>query len=245
MSRFWDNGCEIRYPPKKDEKQMKHEIIGKPDFPVVKIILDKNESVAAEAGAMVSMTKNIAIETSARGGIFSSMKRMVFSGESFFQNKFTAKDGSGEVIFAPETMGDLHFRNLNDETLILSRGSYVCGSVDLKIESQWGGFKSLFGGEGLMFQKVSGKGNLFFSSFGAIDEIDVKGEYVVDNGHIVGFEPALDFNIEKVGGLKSLFLSGEGFVCHFRGHGKVYLQSRNHSSFAVWADGWRKVENRQ
>jgi uncharacterized protein (TIGR00266 family) len=224
---------------------MKHEIIGKPDFPVVKIILEDGESVVAEAGAMVSMSTNMAIETSARGGVLGSLKRMVFSGESFFQNKFTAKGGKGEIIFAPETMGDLHFRLLKEESLILSRGAYVCGSPDLKIESKWGGFKSLFGGEGLMFQKIEGSGNLFFSSFGAIDEVEINGEYVIDNGHIVGFEPTLDFSIERVGGLKSLFLSGEGFVCRFKGHGKAYIQTRNHSSFAVWADGWRKVESRQ
>ncbi|MDH4262619.1 MAG: TIGR00266 family protein [Spirochaetia bacterium] len=224
---------------------MKHELIGKPDFPVVKITLNDGECIVAEAGAMVSMTSNIAIETSARGGVMGSLKRMVFSGESFFQNKFTANGGSGEIIFAPETMGDLHFRELKNEALILSRGAYVCGSPDLKIESKWGGFKSLFGGEGLMFQKIEGTGSLFFSSFGAIEEIVINGEYVIDNGHIVGFEPSLDFSIEKVGGLKSLFLSGEGFVCRFKGHGKAYIQTRNHSSFAVWADGWRKVESRQ
>jgi len=224
---------------------MKYEIISKPDFPVVKIILEKDETVVAEAGAMVSMSANMEIETSARGGVFGSLKRMVFSGESFFQNTFTARGSSGEILFAPETMGDLQFRELKDEALILSRGAYVCGSPQLKIDSRWGGFKSLFGGEGFIFQKVEGTGLLFFSSFGAIDEVDVKGEYVIDNGHVVGFEPSLDFSIERVGGMKSLLLSGEGFVCRFKGQGKVYLQTRNHGSFAVWADGWRKVESRQ
>lgn len=224
---------------------MKHEIIGKPDFPVVKIMLEEGESIVAESGAMVSMTTNMDIETTARGGIFSSLKRMVLSGESFFQNKFTALKGPGHVFFAPETMGDLHYRTLENESLILSRGAYVAGSPELKIDSKWGGFKGFFGGEGLLFLKVEGSGSLFFSSFGAIDEVQVNGEYVIDNGHIVGFEPSLDFSIERVGGLKSLVLSGEGFVCRFKGHGKVYIQTRNQSSFAVWADGWRKVESRQ
>ncbi|MDH4199860.1 MAG: TIGR00266 family protein [Spirochaetia bacterium] len=224
---------------------MKHEIIGKPDFPVVKIYLEHNESILAESGAMVSMTSGITIETRARGGVFSSLKRMVMSGESFFQNKFTATNGSGEIIFAPDTMGDVHFKKMSSEDIILSRGAYIAGSPDLVIDSKWGGFKSMFGGEGILFLKVSGTGALFFSSFGAIDEIDVRGECIIDNGHIVGFEPTLDFTIEKLGGIKSLFLSGEGFVCRFRGSGKLYMQTRNHSSFAAWADGWRKVESRQ
>lgn len=224
---------------------MKHEIIGKPDFPILKVVLEDGESIVAESGAMVSMTPNVAIDTKARGGVMSSLKRMVLSGESFFQNQFTAKGGPGEVLFAPETMGDMHYKKLEQESIILSRGAYVAGSPELQIDSKWGGFKSIFGGEGLLFLKVDGSGDLFFSSFGAIEEIDVSGEYIIDNGHIVGFEASLDFNIEKIGGLKSLFLSGEGFVCHFRGQGKLYMQSRNHNAFAVWADGWRRVESRQ
>jgi uncharacterized protein (TIGR00266 family) len=223
---------------------MKYEIIGKPDYPVVKIILEDQESIVAESGAMVSMSSNISIKTNARGGVFRSLKRMVFSGESFFQNSYTALAANSEIIFAPSTMGDLAYKKIGSETLFLSRGAYIAGSPELKIDSKWSGFKGLFGGEGFFFLKIDGLGDLFFSSFGAIEEINVNGEYIVDNGHIVGFEGSLDFSIERVGGLKSLLLSGEGLVCHFKGHGKVYIQSRNHNSFAGWANSFRRVESR-
>lgn len=94
----------------------------------------------------------------------------------------------------------------------------------------------------MFFLKVSGTGDLFFSSFGAIRTIDVNGQYVVDTGHIVGFEGTLDYTIQKVGGLKSLFLSGEGLVAVFSGSGKLYIQSRNQNSFVSWANQWRRVE---
>ncbi len=100
----------------------------------------------------------------------------------------------------------------------------------------------MFSGEGLFFLKASGTGELFFSSFGAIHKVQVQGEYIVDTGHIVAFEPSLSFKLEKVGGLKSLFLSGEGLVCRFSGSGTLYVQTRNQNSFAAWANQFRRVQ---
>jgi len=220
---------------------MKFEIIGKPDFAAIQVNLQAGEKIQSETGAMVSMSPNIKIETKAKGGIFSSLKRMIFSGESFFQNTFTAQNSEGEIMFAPGSEGDVVHRELVNEELILSRGAYVCGDTSLVIDSKWGGFKSFFSGEGLTFLKVSGSGNLFFCSFGAIEVINVSGDYIVDTGHIAGFEPSLNYHIERVGGLKSLFLSGEGLICRFSGSGKVYIQSRNHNSYAMWANTWRRV----
>lgn len=221
---------------------MKFEILAKPDFPILKIDLNSGESIRAESGAMVAMSAQVKMETKAQGGIFASAKRALFSGESFFQNTFTAEGGNGELFLTSATQGDLEHRTLKNEELILSRGAYVAGGTELVIDSKWGGFKGFFAGEGLFFLKVSGTGDLFFSSFGAIHEVDVDGMYIVDTGHIVAFEPSLEYHIDKVGGLKSLFLSGEGLVAKFSGKGKLYLQTRNQNSFASWANTWRRVQ---
>ncbi|MDV6237088.1 TIGR00266 family protein [Leptospira ellisii] len=221
---------------------MKHEILLKPDFPIVQVQLENGESIRAEAGAMVAMSPAIKMATKAEGGLWASAKRALLSGESFFQNTFKAEGGSGTIFLTSSTQGDIEYRKLNGEELILSRGAYVAGSESLVIDSKWGGFKGFFSGEGLFFLKVSGAGDLFFSSFGAIHTVNVDGQYVVDTGHIVGFESSLDYTIQKVGGLKSLFLSGEGLVAVFSGKGKLYIQSRNQNAFAGWANQWRRVE---
>ncbi|PJZ70157.1 TIGR00266 family protein [Leptospira perolatii] len=221
---------------------MNHEILCKPDFPIVKISLGSGESIRAESGAMVAMSPTVKMETKAQGGIFASAKRALFSGESFFQNTFFTEGGAGELYLTSATQGDLEYRKMKGEELILSRGAYVAGSTDLVIDSKWGGFKGFFSGEGLFFLKVSGSGDLFFSSFGAIHTVEVDGTYIVDTGHIVGFESSLTYHLDRVGGLKSLFLSGEGLVAKFSGKGKLYVQSRNQNSFIFWADSWRRVE---
>ncbi|EMO55432.1 TIGR00266 family protein [Leptospira noguchii] len=221
---------------------MKHEILLKPDFPIIQVQLNDGESIRAESGAMVAMSPTVKMVTKAEGGIFASAKRALLGGESFFQNTFKSEGGTGTLFLTSSTQGDIEYRKMNGEDLILSRGAYVAGSESLSIDSKWGGFKGFFSGEGLFFLKVSGAGDLFFSSFGAIHTIDVNGQYVVDTGHIVGFEGTLDYTIQKVGGLKSLFLSGEGLVAVFSGSGKLYIQSRNQNSFVAWANQWRRVE---
>jgi uncharacterized protein (TIGR00266 family) len=221
---------------------MNHELLGKPDFPIVKVSLAAGESMVAESGAMVAMSSSVSIKTEARGGILQAAKRSLLGGESFFVNTFTAGGAAGEVYFAPATTGDVEHIALNNNDLIMSRGAFVCSSPGVAVDSTWGGFKALFAGEGLFFLKVSGSGDVFFSSFGAIHKVALNGEYIVDTGHIVAFEPSLTYSIDRVGGLKSLFLSGEGLVCRFRGTGTVWVQTRNQNSFAAWADQFRRVE---
>ncbi|PJZ52615.1 TIGR00266 family protein [Leptospira adleri] len=221
---------------------MKHEILLKPDFPIVQVELENGETIRAESGAMVAMSPTVKMTTKAEGGIWASAKRALLSGESFFQNTFKSEGGTGTLFLTSQTQGDIEYRKMKGEELILSRGAYVAGSESLAIDSKWGGFKGFFSGEGLFFLKVSGAGDLFFSSFGAIHTIEVNGQYTVDTGHIVGFEGTLNYTIQKVGGLKSLFLSGEGLVAVFSGTGKLYIQSRNQNAFAGWANQWRRVE---
>ena len=221
---------------------MNYDINSRPDFSCIRIELQDGERIMAESGAMVAMSPSIQIETSARGGVLGSLKRSFLGGESFFMNTFSSVGSSGEIYFSPPTSGDIWSLDVDNRTYILSTGAFVCSTPGIELDSKWGGAKAFFSGEGLFFLKAAGNGTLFFSSFGAIHEIKVNEEYIVDTGHIVAFEESLQYNIEKVGGLKSLFLSGEGLVCRFKGSGKLYLQTRNNNSFAVWANQFRRVK---
>ena len=92
--------------------------------------------------------------------------------------------------------------------------------------------KALFSGESMFWVKCQGEGDLLLNSFGGIYTIDVDGEYTVDTGHIVAFEDTLTFRIGKASkSLVGSILGGEGLVCKFSGHGKLYCQTHNPSSF--------------
>ncbi|VVB91702.1 Mitochondrial biogenesis AIM24 [uncultured archaeon] len=89
--------------------------------------------------------------------------------------------------------------------------------------SKWGGTKSFFSREELFLLKMSGTGDAFISSFGAIHEVKMKGEsFTIDTGHMVAFTEGLDYSVKRVGGLKSSIFSGEGLVAEFKGTGTLF-----------------------
>jgi uncharacterized protein (TIGR00266 family) len=214
---------------------MDHEITHKPSYAQLTLSLESGESVRAEAGAMVSHTEGIDVETKAEGGLLKSLSRSVFGGESFFMNTFSASQPA-TLKLAPALSGDLKHHRLEDETIYVQSTSFLASHPDVSVDTEFGGAKTFFGGEGLFLLRLSGSGPAFLSSYGAIDEQTVApGETLtVDTGHIVAFEDSLDFDVRRVGGLKSTLFSGEGLVCEFSGEGTVWTQTRSPDAFLSW-----------
>jgi uncharacterized protein (TIGR00266 family) len=213
---------------------MRHEIDYRPAFALLTVHFDAGDQLRAEAGAMVSKSGGIDIETGASGGILGSLKRNVFGGESFFQNTYTARE-AGEVTLAPPLPGDV-VRVDVDGRLFVQSGSYLASDTDLGLDAEFGGARTFFGGEGLFLLRLDGTGPAFLSSYGAIRErtLEAGETYTVDTGHVVAFDEGVGFDVSRVGGLRSTLFSGEGLVCTFRGPGRVWLQSRSQDAFLAW-----------
>jgi uncharacterized protein (TIGR00266 family) len=209
---------------------LKHQ----PSYSLLHVTLKPGEQIKAEAGAMVYMQPDLQVETRFGSGILSAVARKFLGGESLFMNYFTAGIREGYIGLAANLAGDIMHRQMQGESFYVQSGAFLCSDPKLEIKPQFGGLKTFFGGEGLFLLKVSGTGDLFCSSYGAIIPIDVDGAYIVDTGHIVAFEESLAFSVKKVGNWKSTFFSGEGLVCEFSGKGKVWIQSRVPSGFIGW-----------
>jgi uncharacterized protein (TIGR00266 family) len=214
---------------------MQTEIFYQPAYALCRVTLSPGESMRAESGAMVSMSGGVQIETKATGGIMKSLGRSLLGGESFFQNTFHAQSG-GEVTLAPELPGDIMTFDLAGHEIIVQSGSYLASHTDITVETKWGGAKTFFGGEGLFMLKCSGTGTLVISSYGAIHRVSVPAgqNYVVDTGHIVAFPAGMQYQVRKVGGMKSTLFGGEGLVCDFQGPGDIFLQTRSPQAFLGW-----------
>jgi len=214
---------------------MEHEIRYRPSFALLDLSLDRGESVRAEAGAMVTHSSGIEVETRAEGGLLKSLSRSILGGESFFMNTYTATE-RGSVTLAPALPGDVRHHELESETLYVQSSSYLAADPAIDVDTEFGGGRAFFGGEGLFLLSLSGSGPAFLSSYGAIDEVTLSAgdRHVVDTGHIVAFEDSLEFSVRRVGGLKSTLFSGEGLVCEFSGEGTVWTQSRSPDAFLAW-----------
>lgn len=222
---------------------MEHTIQMQPSYSVLELTLEPEEEVVAEAGAMVWMSDNLELKTSARGGALSGLKRAVLTGESFFQNTFKASGGLGLLGLAPGQPGDIVAHDLADSELLLEKGAYLASTPGLETNSNFQGFRGLFN-EGLFVLGVSGTGTLYFNGYGDIEEVEVDGTYIVDNGHAVAWEPTLDYELTRAPKVRA-FLFADQILLRFSGQGKLWVQSRNPRTLADWVYPFRAQKQRQ
>lgn len=209
---------------------MKYDLLYRPNFTLARVIMEPGEEVTAEAGAMVTMSPDMEMKTKARGGVGKALLRSMAGGESFFQNIFTPGPNGGEVTFAQPYPGDIIQLQLEGNAVMCQAGAYLFDHGDIEISTKFGGAKMLFSHPGFFLVRLEGHGDAFVCAYGAIHMIELgEGEeHVVDTGHIVAFDDTCNFKITRVSrSMKSLFLSGEGFVCRFSGPGRVWTQTRN------------------
>jgi uncharacterized protein (TIGR00266 family) len=227
-----------------DRARPDFEITHGPSFAMLKVdIAPGSPTLIAEAGSMVARSAPVTMEAklnaSPGAGVFELLKalfvallRRALGGETFFVNHF---GGEGSVWIAPHSAGAISHRRMAGDTLILSAGAFLASRGALDVRVRFAGLRSMLAREGAFRLEVSGHGDLFFQSYGGIHAIDVDGSYIVDTGHLVGFEGGLTLDVRGAGGgLLGLVASGEGLVAELRGKGRVYVQSRSLDALVGW-----------
>lgn len=228
------NSIHIDEDSKGQGRGYTYEVLHQPSFSLAVVQLQADQSIQAEAGAMVSMSANIELQSQMKGGLFGALKRAA-GGESAFISTFTARGGPGEVTLAPGAPGDVAAIELTNQQFFVQSSSYLAGDSSLIVDTKWGGAKSFFGGEGLFVLSVQGQGLLLVSSFGAIHRKRLSpGErYVVDTGHLVAWEGTTQYTLRKAAsGFFRTLMSGEGIVAEFMGPGELLIQTRNLAALA-------------
>ncbi|MCP4356332.1 MAG: TIGR00266 family protein [Proteobacteria bacterium] len=224
-----------------------YQIIGN-DIQLAEIELDPNETVVAEAGAMLYMEENINFEAKMGDGsepdkgmlgkMFDAGSRAI-SGESIFLTHFTNQGaGKKKVAFAagfPGTIVGVDLSKVGGH-LTCQRDSFLCAALGTKVSTAFNRKlgAGLFGGEGFILQSLEGDGKVCIHAGGKIIKKKLNGETLrVDTGCLVAFTDGIDYNIERAGGLKTMLLGGEGlFMATLSGHGTVLLQSLPFSRMA-------------
>ena len=202
--------------------------------------LSPGEAVVVEPGSMTWMDTTIVPKTEMQGGFFAGIKRRL-GGESFFLNTYEAEASPGLIGIAPAFSGDIMVRELNDETIYMERGAYICHLGNLETSASWEGFRGTFA-EGMLGLRISGTGLLFFGSYGDIQEVDVDGSYTIDNGYAVAWESSLDYSIGQTGRSVRSFLFGDQLICRYHGKGKLWIQTRSSRNLAAWVHPFRRLK---
>ena len=215
---------------------MKYKIIGEP-MPVVICELAGGESMITERGSMVWMSPNMEMSTNAGGSLGKAFGRM-FSGESIFQNTYTAR-GQGMIAFASSFPGSIRAVEISpDRPLVVQKSGFLASEtgVELSVFFQKKVGAGLFGGEGFIMQKLSGHGTAFLEIDGYAVEYDLAPgqSIVVDTGNLAMCDATCSIDIHSVKGVKNVLFGGEGlFNTVVTGPGKVLLQTMPISSVAA------------
>ena len=214
---------------------MEYKIQGE-TTPVVICQLSPGESMVTEKGSMVWMTPNMEMETSA-GGLGKAFGRM-FSGESIFQNIYTARDGSGMIAFASSFPGSIRAVEITpDRPVVVQKTAFLAAQreVDLSVFFQKKLGAGFFGGEGFIMQKLSGRGTAFLEIDGDAVEYDLGPgqQMIVDTGNLAMMDATCDLDIQTVKGVKNVLFGGEGlFNTVVTGPGRIVLQTMPISALA-------------
>lgn len=200
------------------------------NLPVVICQVEAGETLITERGSMSWMSPNMRMATTSNGGIGKAFGRM-FSGDSLFQNTYTAEGGPGSIAFASSFPGAiLPVQITPNNELICQKSAFLASEsgVELSLHFHKKLGSGLFGGEGFIMQRLSGNGIAFLEIDGSMVEYELAAgqSLVVDTGYLAAMTSSCSMDIQQVPGLKNMLLGGEGiFNTVISGPGHVWLQT--------------------
>lgn len=214
---------------------MKYEIKGEP-LPVAICSLQAGESIICESGAMCWMSPNMQMDTV--GGGAGKMLGRMFSGESLFQNRYTARGGPGLIAVGSSFPGSIRAIQVDPaRPIVTQKRAFLAAEpgVELSVFFQKKMGAGFFGGEGFIMQQMSGNGLVFLEIDGSAVEYDLgPGEQIIaDTGYVAMMDATCRMDIQTVKGMKNVLFGGEGlFNTVVTGPGHVVLQTMPLTGFA-------------
>ena len=204
-------------------------------FSFLRVILPPGKEIITESGAMASMDKGIDLDTEFNGGFLKAIIIKLFGKETIFINTFKNESSQDQTLYLTQRApGEIVAVDLKGESLFIQPGAYIASTPGIKFSLRWAGFSSWLAREGLFRIQISGRGRVWYGSFGAIIEKEVNGEYIVDSGHLLSYPKNMKLQIKLSGGIFSSIFGGEGLVLKLIGRGKIKLQTRSIGGLAGW-----------
>ncbi len=214
---------------------MEYQLIGDV-MPAVEVRMQSGESMYTQSGGMVWMSEGIKMDTNTNGGVLKGFTRK-FAGESMFMATYSATVDNAIIAFASTVPGKIMPIDMTNGPMICQKNAFLCAQPSVTLNTifnkKFGA--GLFGGEGFILQELVGSGMAFLEVDGDVVVKDLQpGEVIkIDTGNVVAFSKGMNYEIERIKGLKNIFLGGEGlFLTKLTGAGRVILQTQNMSEFA-------------
>jgi len=212
---------------------MRTEVIGN-TMPVLEVWLSPGETVLSESGRLAWIDQNIELATAMGGvagsnGVFGALKRAV-GGSTLFMTEYSTQAPDSFMSFAATLPGQIiQLEVAPGNDLMVHRGGFLCGhgALELSVGIQKKLGAGIFGGAGVVMQKVSGQGTAWLELGGEIRayELAAGQSFRVHPGHLGAFEQSVSLNFASIKGIKNKFFGGGLFLAELHGPGKIWLQS--------------------
>ena len=214
---------------------MEYQLIGDV-MPAVEVRMQSGEAMYTQSGGMVWMSEGIKMDTNTNGGVLKGFTRK-FAGESMFMATYSATVDNATIAFASTVPGKIMPIDMVNGPMICQKNAFLCAQPSVTLNTIFNKKigAGLFGGEGFILQELVGAGMAFLEVDGDVVVKDLQpGEVIkVDTGNVVAFSKGMNYEIERIKGLKNIFVGGEGlFLTKLTGPGRVILQTQNMSEFA-------------
>ena len=214
---------------------MEYQLIGDV-MPAVEVRMQSGEAMYTQSGGIVWMSEGIKMDTNTNGGVLKGFTRK-FAGESMFMATYSATVDNATIAFASTVPGKIMPIDMVNGPMICQKNAFLCAQPSVTLNTIFNKKigAGLFGGEGFILQELVGAGMAFLEVDGDVVVKDLQpGEVIkVDTGNVVAFSKGMNYEIERIKGLKNIFLGGEGlFLTKLTGPGRVILQTQNMSEFA-------------
>jgi uncharacterized protein (AIM24 family) len=191
----------------------------------------RGETLWISSGGLMAYSEGVSWTLKVPGGIGGAIRRSL-AGEGIGLTYVTTRSEEDWLMAASGIPGRIEAWDLvQDGPVITTRGSFLAAwgeEIDINVTMAKRPGAALFGGAGLLLQKVSGIGSVLISVGGDLEEVDLQPgkSILVSSGNLAAMSQSIDYNIEFVGGFKKTFFGGEGlFMTKLTGPGKVLLQT--------------------
>ena len=213
---------------------METRIVGS-TMPVLEVTLAGGESLTTEGGEVGWYTQGMALETSTRfgsggkGGFMNTLKRAV-GGSQLFLTEYTAPASGGFIAMAARMPGVIKELTIDpQDQFMVQSGGFVAGTRDVEVsvglQKKLGA--GIFGGAGVVFQKLSGNGTAWVALTGEVVDYQLAAgqSLLVHPAHLALFEATMELNFATVKGVKNKFFGDSLMMAEIHGPGHVWFQS--------------------
>lgn len=212
-------------------------------MPVLEVTLDPGERIVAEGGDVAWMSPGFALDTSTvhgtggQGGFMSGLKR-VLGGAQLFLTEYTAPAQGGLVAFAAQLPGTILQMDIDAaDQFMVQAGSYTASTTDVEVsvglQKKLGA--GIFGGAGVVFQKLTGSGTAWVQLAGEITDYTLAAgqSLLIHPGHLAMFDASMDLEFTSIKGIKNKFFGDSLFLAEIHGPGRIWLQSMTPAKLAA------------